>query len=330
MERLKKQKKEMSSAFETVTAPERESEHLLESLEVTEEGLERVFVAMTESEDPEAYDREVQSELQSYHRAMDNTAKSYYRLAALSDELAARHKDLTKVKRRWLLKAPANGLIDLAEKRTDHFAKGMNLYKILLILFIGSFFGVVIEVLWCLLNEGHYESRAGLVYGPFNLLYGLGAVVMTAALYRFRNNSGWISFLGGMLVGSAVEYVCSFLQELAFGSRSWDYSHMPFNLNGRICLLYAVFWGVLGIAWVKRIYPWMAVLILKLPRRGGKVIAVLSFVFLVLNGVVTVIAVLRWAWRLDGLPPMNAFWELVDVRFPNDRMERIFANMTFS
>lgn len=319
-----------SPKTEVITTPERHSEALLGSLDETEQGLERVYIAMTESADPEAYAAEVHSELRSYRRAMDNTAKGYYRLASLSDELAARHKDLLKLKKRKLLKAPPNALIDLAESRIDHFARGINMYKVLLVLFIGSFFGVVIEMLWCLLNEGYIESRAGLVYGPFNLLYGVGAVVMTVALHRFRNKGGWISFLGGMVVGSAVEYACSYVQELAFGSRSWDYSHMPFHLNGRICLLYSVFWGVLGLAWVKLIYPWMAVLILKLPQKGGKVIAVASFVFLALNGLVTVLAVLRWSWRLDGLPPADAFWAFMDTWFPDARMERIFANMTFS
>ena len=112
------------------------------------------------------------------------------------------------------------------------------LLALLMILFLGSFAGVVIELLWCLIRNGYWESRSGLVWGPFNLLYGVGAVALTAALYPFRNNSGTVSFAGGLIVGRGVEYLCSLVQELCFGSRSWDYSGMPFNLNGRICLMY--------------------------------------------------------------------------------------------
>ena len=93
-----------------------------------------------------------------------------------------------------------------------------------LICFSGSFAGVIVELLWCLLRNGYLESRSGLVYGPFNLLYGAGATALTLALYRFRNRNSWISFLGGFLVGSAVEYACSWGQEMIFGSCSWDYS----------------------------------------------------------------------------------------------------------
>lgn len=102
------------------------------------------------------------------------------------------------------------------------------------------------------------------------MLYGVGAASLSIILYRFRNRGKWLSFLGGFVVGSVVEYVCSWLQEVLFGSRSWDYSRVPFNINGRICLLYSLFWGALGIFWIKDIYPFMAKWILKLPNRAGK------------------------------------------------------------
>lgn len=104
---------------------------------------------------------------------------------------------------------------------------------------------------------------------------------------------------------------------------------MPFNLNGRICLLYSRFWGILGVAWMKTIYPWMAKLILKLPNRGGKVLTWAVTAFLAINCVVTLIAVFRWPQRVDMVAPVSAFWEFVDIWFPNERMERIFANMVF-
>lgn len=137
-------------------------------------------------------------------------------------------------------RAPANSIIDMEEDAVNSFAAGINFYKIALIGIIGSFAGVIVEMLWCLLRHGYIESRAGLVYGPFNLVYGVGAVILTLALYRYRNRNDAISFFGGMILGSAIEYVLSWWQETFFGSTSWDYSQMPFNLNGRICLLYSI------------------------------------------------------------------------------------------
>ena len=274
----------------------------------------------------QSFHREMGREADSLKRAAGNLRKSASAAAAMADELEVRMREAGK--NRWSA-APANAAIDLREQQSRHFAQGINLYKLILVCFIGSFAGVVVETLWCLFRSGHIESRAGLIYGPFNLLYGVGAVVLTVALYRYRNRSSAISFLGGMLVGSVVEYVCSWAQEAMFGSRSWDYSRMPFNLNGRICLLYSIFWGVLGVLWIKNIYPRMARLILRVPNRIGKIATWAVVVFLVVNAAVTLAAVSRWAQRLEGQPPENGIEELLDRRFTDERMEKIFANMDF-
>ena len=315
---------------DVVTEPEKNSEDILLSLRETNKTLQGLYMDMAASEDPSEYTEDVNAKLRSYRRTSNNLAKAYQRNATIIDELSARYKDLSKGKKRKIIpKTPANSVIDLEESRSGHFAKGLNIYKVLMIGYIGCFVGVVIEMLWCLLTRGYIESRAGLVYGPFNLLYGAGAIVMTLALYKFRNKGRWISFLGGFAVGSVVEYVCSWGQEVLFGSRSWDYSHMPFNLNGRICLLYSIFWGFLGVLWVKKIYPWMAKLILKLPEKFGKALTWILLAFFIFNAIVTVLAVFRWSQRLDMIEPSNALWEFIDERFPNERMERIFANMVF-
>ena len=117
--------------------------------------------------------------------------KRQQRTSSASDELEVRLKDTVKsVKRRRLLPpAPANAAIDFEEKKMLHFASGINFYKLFLICFAGSFIGVVIELLWCLFQNGYIESRSGLVWGPFNLLYGIGAVCLSVTLYRYRNRS---------------------------------------------------------------------------------------------------------------------------------------------
>lgn len=249
----------------------------------------------------------------------------------MADELSARCRDIRqqRKKRKLIPAAPANSTIDLEEQESGHFARGLGPYKLMLVCFIGSFMGVIVELLWCLIRNGYLESRSGLVYGPFNLLYGAGAVVLTVCLYRYRNRSGWISFLGGMLVGTVVEYLCSWGQEALLGSRSWDYSAMPFNLNGRVCLLYSVFWGVLGILWIKDLYPRMAKWILKLPNKLGKALTIAATLFLIFDGMVSLAAVVRWSERAQGQAPSNSVEVLLDERFPDERMERIYANMDF-
>ena len=134
---------------------------------------------------------------------------------------------------------------------------------------------------------------------------------------------------GGALLGSVVEYICSWVQEVLFGSTSWDYSAMPFNLNGRINLLYSLFWGILAIAWVKDVYPRLAGLILKIPNKIGKPLTWLLTVFMIFNAVMSAVAVERWVDRTRGAEPATALGAYMDRHYPDERMQRIYANMEF-
>ena len=77
-----------------------------------------------------------------------------------------------------------------------------------------------------------------------------GAVVLILSL-RYFNKNNYTLFFGGCLVGSLVEYIISLLGEIFFDARWWDYSDRFLNINGRICLLYALFWGILSLLLMK-------------------------------------------------------------------------------
>lgn len=325
--------KDSAVAAAVRTPLEEISEASLEAARAQEERLQPMYreLASCAKTIPDELQQRVHGEIDSLKRASANLKAAQQKTADMEDELSARLRDEGKsLNRKWYLpNPPSNASIDLKEQENNHFARGMNMYKIMLILFLGSFMGVVVELIWCLVTNGYLESRSGLVYGPFNMLYGVGAAALSIALYRFRNRGRWLSFLGSMAIGSVVEYACSWVMEVFFGSKSWDYSQMPFNLNGRICLLYSVFWGILGIIWIKDIYPRMAKWILKLPNRAGKIITWALMIFLIINCLVSGVAMLRWSERHQGIPAENAVQRILDQRFPDERMERIYANMVF-
>ena len=282
-------------------------------------------------EDRAALHSDITREVETLKEASVCLRQAHQWAADRADELTTRLREGQDSSQRKVLfrRAPANSVIDLEEERADSFASGVNFYKVMLIYMAGSFAGVVVELLWCLFRNGYLESRSGLVYGPFNPVYGIGAVIMTLALYRYRNRSSSISFFGGAIVGSVIEYLLSWGQETLFGSTSWDYSDMPFNLNGRICLLYSLFWGILGVLWIKSIYPRTAQIILKLPNRFGKILTWVLVLFMVFDCTMSLLAVGRWSQRIQGEPPTSAVDTFFDQHFPDDRMERIYANMEF-
>lgn len=270
---------------------------------------------------------------------LENASINFARLSKqtheMSDELKTRVKEAENFERkkkklvRIFPVKPTNAEIDYEEKITKHFAAGITFNKLFWVFFIGCFGGVVIETLWCLITRGHYESRVGLIYGPFNLVYGIGALVLTYCLYKYRNRSSIYSFIGGFISGSVIEYLCSFFQEMAFGSTSWDYSAMPFNLNGRICLQYSIFWGILGIFWIKTIYPVMANWILKIPNKIGQTLTGLLLFFMIFNSIMSGITVYRWYERDRGVQASNVLDTYIDTHYPDQRMQKIYANLEF-
>ena len=283
-----------------------------------------------------AFYAEIRDELVLLRKRRDLMAKKLQAFNELIDEVETRLKETEQYDRRKKKKvrilppAPTNAQIDYREKQEAHFAQGMTFYKLFWVFFIGCFAGVVLETIYCLIQRGHYESRVGLIYGPFNLVYGIGALCLSGSLYQFRNRGRVFSFVGGFVVGSVVEYACSWFQEVCFGSTSWDYSNMPYNLNGRICLLYSIFWGILGIFWIKDIYPRMAKWILKIPNKVGKPLTWVLLVFMVFNSVMTLFTSLRWTARREGVEPRNAFEAYLDEHYPDERMQKIFANAEFT
>lgn len=310
-----------------IVAIEEVSTELLLSVERLREGLEEYYPRLLE----EDLEEEAKLKAESLKRTSGNLSKSAREVYKMEDELSGRRLDVKQERAdNRLISAPANATIDIRELELNHFAQGLNIYKMLLVCFIGSFIGVIIEMVWCLARNGYIESRAGLVYGPFNLVYGAGALALTVSLYRYRNRSVSVSFIGGMIIGSLVEYASSWVQELLFGSRSWDYSNMVFNIHGRINLLYAFFWGLLAVLWIKNLYPRMAKWILKIPNTIGKTVTWMLLAFFIINVSLSILAVTRWSQRIETIEPANAFWSMIDERFPDERMERIYANMVFS
>ena len=310
---------------------EKESIRFLSSTEKEQETLDCLYTNMAKRESGEETFEQlpdvVENELASLKRTVSNLNKALKTTERMKDELKARKKD----NREGLIKdrLPSNTEIDYKESKGEHFAKGINIYKILLILIFGSFCGVIVEMIFCLFKNGYIESRTCTIIGPFNIVYGLGAACLSIFLYKYRNRGVWLSFLGGMIVGSFVEYLCSFCQEMMFGSTSWDYSAMPFNINGRICLLYSFFWGILGVWWIKDLYPLMSKFILRIPNELGKKFTIAMTIFLIVDYAISGVVVFRWMEREFNIPANNVVAEVIDNFYPDEKMEKIYPNLVF-
>ncbi len=212
-------------------------------------------------------------------------------------------------------------------QKEESFAKGLNFYKLFWVFFIGSIIGVIVETLFCLATQFRIESRKGLLYGPFNPVYGFGAVVMTVCLHWLEKKRDLWIFLGGMVLGGGFEYLCSLVQELVFGTVSWDYTGSPFSFGGRTSLMYCFFWGILGLLWVKELYPRMSRLIERIPNHVGKTLTWVCVLLMVIDIALSGMAVSRYSARQEGIPAETNVQEWIDRYYPDDLMQVIYPNM---
>ena len=139
-----------------------------------------------------------------------------------------------------------DGVVKVNKTRKTFKIFGISIWRVLAYFVIYSVMGFVIETIYGAISKGIVESRQSFLYGPFCSIYGLGACVMIVCLQKVKKSHNLL-FIGGAILGSIVEYVLSLIGELMFHVRWWDYSNLPFNINGRICIAFACFWGVLAM-----------------------------------------------------------------------------------
>ena len=165
--------------------------------------------------------------------------------------------------------------------------------------------------------------------GPFIPVYGFGAVAITLFLYHMYNQKDSMIFLASMVIGGGFEYLCSFLQQLMFGTVSWEYSDSAFNLGGRTNLMYSFFWGILGLIWVKDLYPLFSRNIQKIPKKVGRPLTVAVTLFMAADIALSAGAVYRESQRINNIPATNAVQEFFDEWFPDEFLDIIYPHMQY-
>jgi uncharacterized membrane protein len=203
----------------------------------------------------------------------------------------------------------------------------IDLYKAFWIFLIGSITGFVVETIWCIIRNGTIENRSCMVIGTFNAIYGLGALLFYLGNRPAIKSHVLRIYAFGAVTSTIVEFSCSLFQETIFGSVSWDYSAQPFNINGRISLLYSVFWGLLAIFWFKLIQPMFEKLISKIPTKVYKPLTCWLAVFLAIDIVLSIAAVARWGVRIEGIQSTNLITAIIDNLFTDEVMQKIYPNM---
>ena len=211
--------------------------------------------------------------------------------------------------------------------------KKCNIHQIFWYFFIFSIIGLMIETIYCYATVGVIESRKGLLWGPFCPIYGVSAAILMLALDKYKNKNLIQLFLYGFIVGSLSEYILSYGLEAIYGTRFWNYEYTNFHINGRICLQFSLYWGILTIVIIKLIKPFLDSLI------NGKIrnsVEIILMVFLSIDCLVTIWGIQTYQNRLltsndPQVVSTNIFSQLrqtiEEQYFTNERISTTFPNL---
>ena len=154
--------------------------------------------------------------------------------------------------------------------------------KIFFILFaLYSIFGWICEEFATYDKEKGFINR-GFLIGPYCPIYGFSALIMVLILNRFTNP--YVIFILSLIICTTVEYLASYFMELIFNARWWDYSNKRFNIDGRVCLKNAIYFGFMGLILIKFVNPFLETIILRFsPFTINIIFYVLLIIFILDN-----------------------------------------------
>lgn len=211
----------------------------------------------------------------------------------------------------------------------------INIHQLFWYFILFSILGLIIETLYGYFTMEIWESRKGLIWGPFCPVYGVGAIFLIFFLNHVDQKSYFKLFFYGALTGAAVEYVLSYGLEAIYGARFWDYSYAKGDINGRICIIYSLFWGILAIGLMKFIKPLIDKIIERINSKIKASTEMMIFLFLAVDALVTVWAVSTYEKRAicqfyqeemkySQIPFIR---KIEEEYFTDTRMKKTFPNL---
>ncbi len=168
----------------------------------------------------------------------------------------------------------------------------MNLYNLILLFFIYSFAGWIIEIIDVFIVTKKFTINRGFFLGPYLPIYGTGAILST--LLWGNSDLDLLSlFLKASLCCGVLEYFTSYIMEKMFDVRWWDYSDRRFNINGRICLINIILFGIGCLIVLKLANPLLFKYINSIPNGVLKIIDYILISIFLTDNIITLIMLFK-------------------------------------
>ena len=196
-----------------------------------------------------------------------------------------------------------------------------NLYEVLWIFAIYAFVGWCTEVAYAGLNSGVFVNR-GFLNGPYCPIYGIGVLIVVAVLTPLKGNM-LILFLGSVLLTTVLEYLTGLILEKVFGNKWWDYSDIPFNIQGYVCLKFSILWGLGCMFIMNTFHPGVYKVIQWIPKKLGTFFLAIVMTAFVIDVCVTVNTILKFNKKMRMLEEVAARMHKLSDEIGEDIFEKV-------
>ena len=176
-------------------------------------------------------------------------------------------------------------------------------FEILTHFLIYSFLGWVIESIFRSIIEKKIINT-GFLKGPICPIYGIGALIMSFVLDGLSNNLIYL-FIASMIILTIWEYIVGVFLEKTFHTKYWDYSDHKINFQGRICLTNSIYWGILGVVFVKYIHPFMQEIIEKVNIDVLHFVVTITSIVFVVDVITSIVKVKNIKPALERIEELN-------------------------
>lgn len=197
----------------------------------------------------------------------------------------------------------------------------MRIYDLIFYFYIYSFLGWCTEVAFATVKQRQFVNR-GFLNGPVCPVYGVGVVSVVTLLIPFGHRPLLLYFLSVVLV-TLIEGITGWILDRLFHHKWWDYTQMPLNIGGYVCLLFSLVWGLACILIVKLIHPLVEKLVEILPMPVGITLLCLFTVCLAADITVTTAGILKLNRRLDMLEKIGIELHEISDKMGNNIHENV-------
>ena len=175
----------------------------------------------------------------------------------------------------------------------------MSIYYSILYFFVYGFLGWCTEVIFAAFKQHRFVNR-GFLNGPICPIYGVGVTLVIACLEVFQS-SLLLLYISSVILVTVLEGVTGWAMDKLFHGKWWDYSKLPFNIGGYVCLLFSLIWGVACVFIVYFVHPLIHQVLSLIPHTAGIALIAILGIALLSDIIVTTSAIVKFNQYLERL-----------------------------